>query len=114
MHPLGLLLSITFCTSLATLMLTDTIKSLRTDAAGCATVECGASRSTCWNVARRFGFEAHGRAEQTLPAAVITKPRPSQKPGSQKYPAVRRWRQMTWLARTGILAIARAEHPLQP
>jgi hypothetical protein len=43
MHPLGLLLSITFSTILAIPMLTDTIKSLRTDAAGCATAERGAS-----------------------------------------------------------------------
>jgi hypothetical protein len=35
MHPLRLLLSIIFCTILATHMLTNTIKSLRTDAAGC-------------------------------------------------------------------------------
>jgi hypothetical protein len=39
MHPLGLLLSITFFTILAIHMLTETIKSLRTDAAGCATAE---------------------------------------------------------------------------
>jgi hypothetical protein len=44
------------------------------------TAERGASSSTCWNVARRIGFEAHGRAEPTRSAAVITEPRPSQTP----------------------------------
>jgi hypothetical protein len=43
MHPLELLLSITFFTIPAIHMLTDTIKSLRTDAAGCAAAERGAS-----------------------------------------------------------------------
>jgi hypothetical protein len=115
MHPLELLLSITFLTILATHMLTDTIKSLRTDAADARrqNAERGASSSTCSNVARRIGFEAHGQAEPTLSVAVITKPLPSQKPESPKYPAVLRRRQMTWLARPGISAhTARAGHPL--
>jgi hypothetical protein len=104
MHPLGLLLSITFFTILATHMLTDTIKSLKRDAARWATAERGASRSTCWNVARRIRFEAHGPAEPTLSTAVFTKPRPPQKPESSEYPAVLQRRQMTWLARPGISA----------
>jgi hypothetical protein len=56
MHPLRLLLSITFCTILAIHMFTDTIRSLKTNAAGCATAGRRASSSTCWNVARRLGF----------------------------------------------------------
>jgi hypothetical protein len=80
MHPLKPLLSITFCTILATHTFTDEIRSLRTDAARCATAERGASSSTCArDVTRRLGFEAHGRAEPTLLAAGFTGPRPPQK-----------------------------------
>jgi hypothetical protein len=104
MHLLGLLPSITFCTILATHMLTDTFTSLKTDAAGCATAGRRASSSTCWNVARLIGFEAHGWAEPTLSVAVIIKPRPPQKSESPEYPAMLRQRKMTWLVRPGISA----------
>jgi hypothetical protein len=56
---------------------------------------CRASpSSTCWNMARRLGFWAHGRAESIFSAAGITEPRPPQKPESPAHPAVL-WRRQT-------------------
>jgi hypothetical protein len=100
MHPLGLLLNITFCTILATHILTDTSRTLRTDAAGAARrqkVAHPAALAGMWR--NELGFEAHGRAEPTLPAAEFTGPRPPQKPESLEFAAALRRRQMTWLAR---------------
>jgi hypothetical protein len=104
MHPLRLLLSITFCTILAIHRLTDTIISLRTDAAGCATAGRRASSSICCNMSRRIGLKAYGRAKPTLFSARFTGPRPPRKPESSEYAAVLRRRQMTWPARPGISA----------
>jgi hypothetical protein len=100
MDPLRLLLSITFFTILAPHMLTDTFRLLRTDPdpAGCATAGRRASSSTCWKMARRFGFWAHGRAESILLAAGITGP--DGHPRSQSHQHIKLCcggGQMTWL-----------------
>jgi hypothetical protein len=88
MHPLGLLPSITFYTTLATHILTDTFKTLGTDAAeqrirqhllDAAHPAALAGRTTCSNEARRFGLAPLGRAEQYFWAAGFTKsPSPGQ------------------------------------
>jgi hypothetical protein len=92
MHPLAIVLSITCCTILPTHMITDTCTTLGTDAAGCAagcaTTRRGASSSTCWNVARRFGLVACKRVEPSLKQTENTEPGPLRKPNSPEYPVV--------------------------